>query len=140
MKSKLTRLIGVTLIVMTLIMVNFSCKNKSKKDNNKTELTTISYPKEIYDFGELKPGEKVIHTFRIKNTGEHPFVISRINSGCSCTIIKYDKKPLKKGEELKIDVEFDSTSRYGKQLKTIMVYGNVNTGGIPLRFTANIKQ
>jgi len=143
MKRKFISSLKIILFIFTILIVNVSCKDKNKKttkETNKTELTTVSYSKDIFDFGEVNEGEKVIHTFKIKNTGKTPLIITRINNGCTCTEVKYDKKPLKVGEELKMDIEFNSSARYGKQYKNIYIYANVVGGVIKFRFTANINQ
>jgi len=141
MNQKIINSLKIILFIFAIMIVNVSCKNKkTTKETSKTELTTASYSKEIVDFGELNEGEKVIHTFTIKNTGETPLIISRINNGCTCTKVMYDKKPVKSGEELKMDIEFDSSTRYGKQYKNIYIYANVRGGVIKLRFTSNVSQ
>ena len=50
------------------------------------------YPKfqfmeEEYDFGEIKDGAIVGHTFRFSNVGEAPLIISKATAACGCTFL-----------------------------------------------------
>lgn len=101
--------------------------------------TQTEWPEKAYNFGDISEGETVAHTFYFKNTGEHPFVIRKVESGCGCTTAKYDLKPVKSGKEGKIEIEFNSSGRYGKQYKEISIFANVPQKKITLNFTANVK-
>ena len=117
-----------------------ACKEKKPTDSGtKISDTQTEWPQKTYDFGDIAEGEIVTHTFKFKNTGEHNFVIQKVESGCGCTTVKYDRKPLKTGKEGKIEIEFNSEGRYGKQYKEISIFANVLQKQITLKFTANVK-
>jgi hypothetical protein len=62
-----------------------------------------------------------------------------VEASCGCTTPKYDKKPIPPGGEGKIEVEFNSSGRYGKQYKVINIFANVPEKVIELKIIANIK-
>ena len=41
-----------------------------------------------HDFGEIAQGDKVEHTFRFRNTGNEPLVITNVQVTCGCTTPK----------------------------------------------------
>ena len=114
------------------IMLACSCNSKSKKQNEQevntptsvndsNTIAKIEFPQKSFNFGDLQEGEIVTHTFRFKNTGTKSLVILNVEASCGCTTPKYDKKPIPPGGEGKIEVEFNSSGRYGKQYKAIFM-------------------
>ncbi|RMG19046.1 MAG: DUF1573 domain-containing protein [Bacteroidetes bacterium] len=90
----------------------------------KMERTTVEFAKEEYDYGKVQSGEKVTYKFKFKNTGDKPFQITNVKPSCGCTTPSYSTAPVAPGEEGHIDVEFDTTGKQGRQIKTITVTGN----------------
>ena len=131
------------------IMLACSCNSKSKKQNEQevntptsvndsNTIAKIEFPQKSFNFGDLQEGEIVTHTFRFKNTGTKSLVILNVEASCGCTTPKYDKKPIPPGGEGKIEVEFNSSGRYGKQYKVINIFANVPEKVIELKIIANI--
>ena len=132
------------------IMLACSCDSKSKKQNEQeantptnvndsNAIVKIEFPQKSFNFGDLQEGEIVSHTFHFKNTGTKSLVIHNVEASCGCTTPKYDKKPIPPGGEGKIEVEFNSSGRYGKQYKVINIFANVPEKVIELKIIANIK-
>ena len=132
------------------IILACSCDSKSKKQdgqevnnptsvNDSNAIAKIEFPQKSFNFGDLQEGEIVTHTFRFKNTGTKSLVILNVEASCGCTTPKYDKKPIPPGGEGKIEVEFNSSGRYGKQYKVINIFANVPEKVIELKIIANIK-
>ena len=107
--------------------------------NDSNTIAKIEFPQKSFNFGDLQEGEIVTHTFRFKNTGTQSLVILNVEASCGCTTPKYDKKPIPPGGEGKIEVEFNSSGRYGKQYKVINIFANVPEKVIELKIIANIK-
>lgn len=135
-----------------IVLLLCSCENKAKEkrqNENQTSDQTITNDStarakfeikdKSFNFGDLAEGEIVTHTFRFKNTGKKNLVIQNIESSCGCTTPKYDKKPIPPGGEGKIEVEFNSSGRYGKQYKVINIFANVPEKVVELKIIANIK-
>ncbi len=89
-----------------------------------TKQTSIEFPNEVYEFGEISQGEKVEHSFVFKNTGDNPLLISEAKGSCGCTVPEWPKDPIMPGKEGKIDVVFDSNGKQGKQNVTVTVVAN----------------
>lgn len=103
--------------------------NQATQVNQKQEVdpnrptTSISFANETFDFGTVKKGEKVEHSYTFTNTGEEPLIISNAKASCGCTVPTWPKEPIAPGETAEIPVIFDAKSP-GNQTKTITVTAN----------------
>lgn len=86
--------------------------------------TTISWNEELYDFGKIKQGDVVSHTFTFKNTGENPLQITNIKPSCGCTTPNWSKDPVAPGAEGTVELKFNSAHKSGTQIKSVTLYMN----------------
>lgn len=93
-----------------------------------------------HDFGDIKPGAVVKHTFTFKNTGKSPLIISSASATCGCTTPDWTKEPVAPGAEGKIDVQFDSHGKTGQQSKTITIEANTQPSTNQIAIKTNILQ
>ncbi len=84
----------------------------------------VSYDAESFDFGDIKPGSKVEHTFNLKNAGKRDLLIRDVKSSCGCTAVSPSKNMIAAAESVPLKVVFDSTGKSGRQNKTITVITN----------------
>jgi len=84
----------------------------------------VSYDAESFDFGDIKPGSKVEHTFNLKNAGKRDLLIRDVKSSCGCTAVSPSKNMIASAESVPLKVVFDSTGKSGRQNKTITVITN----------------
>ena len=80
--------------------------------------------KEKFKFGKINEGEKVVHDFEFKNTGNEPLLITNCKASCGCTVPEWSKDPVLPGKSGKIHVVFDSEHKPGTQVKTVTVTAN----------------
>lgn len=102
-------------------------------------LTTIALSEPSFDFGEVKSGAIVEHTYEITNTGKNPLIISNVKPGCGCTAPDYTKTPILPGKVGKVTLKFNSSSFNGVVQKFANVYTNTEKTPITLSFTAEVK-
>lgn len=93
-------------------------------NNESAEKPAITFDETNYDFGTIKEGTKVNHSFKFKNTGESALIIGDARGNCGCTVPKYPTQPIEPGETGVIDVEFNSAGKHGKQNKTVTLVTN----------------
>lgn len=104
----------------------------------------ITFEETEYDFGTIKQGEVIDHTFKFTNTGKSPLIIESATASCGCTVPQPPTDPIAPGETGEIDVKFNSAGKMGQQYPTVTVRantqpnivkvslkGNVEAGGIP---------
>lgn len=125
------------LYLLILLCALFACRGKSTSSAGAD--TSIEWTNKSWNFGDISEGEEVCHTYRFKNTGQNHLLIKKIDTGCGCTTVNYDKEPIAPGKEGKIEIAFNSKGRYGKQYKEIRIFANVQEKEITLSFSANIR-
>lgn len=77
-----------------------------------------------YNFGEVEEGEIVTHTYRFRNVGKVPMVISDARSTCGCTIPDWPKEPIEPGASGQISVRFNTKGKTNAQRKPIYITAN----------------
>jgi hypothetical protein len=101
----------------------------------------ITWEKNTYDFGDLVQGEKVEHTFRLRNTGTDPLVITNVQVTCGCTTPKgWPRDPVNPNGRAEIIVQFDSTNKIGRQNKVVTIISNATGGNNQITFSANVLE
>ena len=89
------------------------------------DVPVITFDSTTCRFGKMAIGEKFKHTYRFKNTGAMPLIISQVTPSCGCTTAKdWPTQPVLPGEEGQISIEFDSQGFPGAIEKTITVLTN----------------
>ena len=102
--------------------------------------TTMVFEQTDFDFGSVKEGEKVKHTYKFKNTGNEPLIISTAKGSCGCTVPKWPSEPIAPGGSGQIDVEFDSKGKPGKQAKRVTVTANTVPAQSFLNISGNVEK
>ncbi|MBS1765052.1 MAG: DUF1573 domain-containing protein [Bacteroidetes bacterium] len=92
-----------------------------------------------YNYGTIKQGDKVEYTFNFTNTGKEPLIITSAQGSCGCTVPEWPKEPIKKGENGKIHVTFNSAGKMGLQDKTVTINSNAKTNPVVLHIKGNIE-
>jgi len=101
----------------------------------------MTFENEVFDFGDIASGEKVVHTFKFTNTGKSPLVIFSVKPSCGCTALKgWPKNPIPAGEGGEIAIEFQpKQGQTGNVTKTISIISTANPSKIALKLKGNIK-
>ena len=84
----------------------------------------MTFTEEVFDYGTIKEGEAVEHTFKFTNTGVAPLIIEGAKSTCGCTVPQFPKEPIAPGESGEIAVKFNSKNKSGRQRKPVNITAN----------------
>ncbi len=84
----------------------------------------INFTETTFDFGEIKQGDKVEHTFTMKNMGKRDLIIRNVKTTCGCTAVTPQKKIISPNESVPLKVVFNSKGKRGRQNKAITVITN----------------
>ncbi|SFZ92877.1 Protein of unknown function [Flaviramulus basaltis] len=143
----------VILGLSTLCLIAFtSCKenaaNKIEESNvaaaavrdaSASKFPVIEFDKKEHDFGEIEAKTPVETSFKYKNTGDAPLVITDIKSSCGCTVPQdWSREPLAPGAEGQFTVKFNGSGT-NKVSKTITVTANTEKGSEMVKITAFVK-
>lgn len=99
----------------------------------------IRFAQELFDFGTVEQGQKVVHVFEFTNAGNAPLEISDVTTSCGCTATMLSSRRLAPGEKGQVRAEFDSekyrdkvqiwlhlfTNDPRRRQATILLQGNV---------------
>ncbi|MBS1544093.1 MAG: DUF1573 domain-containing protein [Bacteroidetes bacterium] len=102
----------------------------------------ITWEKASHDFGDMIQGEKQEYTFKFRNTGNAPLIITNVQVTCGCTTPKgWTRDPVNPGQSSELTIAFNSIGKYGRQNKVITIVSNaVNPEGRQISFTANVLE
>lgn len=142
------------LILSFLVLLCLSsCETKDSKINTNlvnnpvtadgikkgANVPVIQFDKTEHDFGKILQGEQVSYTFKFKNVGDAPLIITNIEKTCGCTSPDYSKEPIKPGESGKITITYDSKGHKGFQNKRLIVKANTNPSETIIRIKAQVE-
>ena len=100
----------------------------------------ITFEEVKYDFGSVVQGGTVDHTFKFKNTGNAPLVISNIGVSCGCTTPEWTKAPVMPGKTGSITAHFNSTGKIGMQNKVLTIESNAPAGSTTVALVGEVKE
>ena len=127
------------LVISTALYACNSADTKVDAANGDTTTTTAVNPMEdsanytaiqwidstFRDLGNIKAGQVVEVSWRLKNAGNKPLVIQNVLPGCGCTVAEKPEAPIMPGEEGVIKGKFDSNGQAdGEHRKYITVLAN----------------
>ncbi len=102
-----------------IFLISFSITAFSQLMGPKASVQQVDY-----NFGNIKQGDIVSHTFVISNSGGDLLKITDVRASCGCTAANPTKRELKPGESSNLEVTFNSKGRKGPQTKTVNVVTN----------------
>jgi hypothetical protein len=101
-------------------------------------LPVMQFSETDYDFGVIKEGDKVSHTYKVVNTGEVPLIIQDVKPTCGCTAPDWTRTPIPPGGEGFVKAEFDSQGKPNMQNKFVTVMANTWPKTTKLSFKAMV--
>lgn len=100
--------------------------------------TVMSFGEEVWDFGSVNDGEKVEHTYKFKNSGNDPLIISNATGSCGCTVPQWPREPIAPGKSGEIKVVFDSKGKQGKRNQQVTITANTEPATTTIRMTGEV--
>lgn len=91
----------IKFVVLFFLIITFNAFSQTKEPK-------AFIPELVYDFGTVKTGEVVKHSFLIINKGKSNLNINKVSSSCGCTVAEPTKKVLSPNDTSIIKVEFNS--------------------------------
>jgi hypothetical protein len=110
-------------------------------DEKMANAPVIGVDERVFDFGEIKQGEKVKHNFKITNKGESDLILHKIRASCGCTAIEPEKTVISPGETTQIGAVLNSRGKSGRQNLAVTIYSNdPKSSTLLLRLTGTVNQ
>ena len=102
-----------------------------------TSLADIKLDKLVHDYGNITQGDNGECTFKFKNTGKEPLIITMCQGSCGCTVPQCPKDPILPGKSGEIKVKYDS-NRVGPISKSVTIQSNAKSGVQTIQIKGNI--
>jgi len=119
---------------------NSTEKTSEKKESNSSvkKYPELKLIEDFFDFGSIKEGEVISHTFHFKNIGDDKLIVKDLIPDCGCTLPKIDKKEFEPNEEGSVEVIFDSKGWQGSQYKSVTLRTNAPDREKSVTIKANV--
>lgn len=128
-------LLSLSFFLLALVNLSIAQDQKQAVDKNAAEIT---FEKELHDYGTIEFGADGAYAFKFTNTGNEPLVITSSQGSCGCTVPKWPKEPILKGQSAYINVNYD-TKRPGPFTKTVTVMSNAKSASKVLTIKGVVK-
>ncbi len=116
--SQIGKQILAVLLVLAGILTTTSLQAREPKGPR------IEVEQERFDAGTVKAGTPISHVFKIRNAGDEPLLIDRVQPSGGCTAAVISSDHLEPGIEGQIKATVDTAGRAGRLEKFITVYTN----------------
>lgn len=100
----------------------------------------ITFTEKSHDFGKINQGDVVEYTFKFKNTGNQPLVLSNVSATCGCTVPEWPKEPIAPGKSGSIKATFNSAGKLGHQNKVITIQSNAADSPAQVSIITDIQE
>ena len=108
------------LSITAKIVEDFSKLDKKELEN----APVATFDKKEYNFGDIKPGEKAVCDFNLKNTGKRDLIVRKTRATCGCTAVTLGQNTIAPGQSIVVRATFDSHGKSGRQNKSVTVITN----------------
>jgi Protein of unknown function (DUF1573) len=103
-------------------------------------LTKIEILEPTIDFGTIPQGESAKATYKVKNVGDKPLIITKAKGSCGCTVPEWPKDAIAPGGIAEIRVVFNSKGKKGKQNKRITITANTDPADSFMTITGTVEE
>ena len=101
----------------------------------------IEFEQKIIDLGVIAgDDDKQELRLKFRNTGDVPLVVTEVRTSCSCTTIKYKRKPVPPGEEGVLNITVDpKKAPKGNFYRVLQVHSTAVSGVQNITLKAKIE-
>jgi hypothetical protein len=129
------------LLALSLTAAAFTAQAQARATKSAaTAGPAITFEESKYDFGSVVQGGVVDHTFKFRNTGTAPLIISNIGVSCGCTTPEWTKEPVAPGKTGTISAHFNSAGKMGMQNKVLTIESNATAGSTTVSLVGEVKE
>lgn len=114
------------IIPLLFILFAVSCGGGQNKAGDQTAYQKVIESVQVtgrdtIDLGRMQSGEQVEYLLGVRNVDSTALAILEIRNSCSCTMLTYEKQPVKPGDTAFVRVRYDSNRQFGSQFKHIQI-------------------
>jgi len=135
-------IIAITLILLaaSLFALKLFLPASNPMSEQQKEAVFAVVGESTHDFKTIKEADgPVTHTFKIKNEGKAPLVITNVTASCGCTSPDWTKQPIAPGKIGEVKVTYDPAGRPNPFSRPVAVYSNGHKGSYNLTIKGNVE-
>lgn len=127
--------------IVLLILAVVGIAHKAYLYANEPKGADIEFVEKIVDLGTLAQDDDKQHVrLSFRNSGDVPLVITEVRTSCSCTTIKYDRKPVQPGESGVLNITVDpKKAPKGNFYRVLQVHSTAHSGVQNITLKAEIE-
>lgn len=114
----------LTSLLLLFSFLSFGQNNTPTVVKQDENVAIITFGVKEHDFGDIKQGDVVEHTFEFKNAGKTPLILAGVQTTCGCTATKWSQQPILPEKTGTITVQFNSSGKQGIQNKVVTIKSN----------------
>ena len=130
------KILFILFIGILSISVNGQTKEEIKKDFTGP---VFEFENDVIDYGDIAANSDGNRTFKFKNIGKSPLIITAVKGRCGCTVPTKPEEPIMPGDSGEIKVKY-ATNRIGPFSKTVTITSNAYEPTVVLKVKGRVLE
>jgi len=130
------KILFIFFIGILSISVNGQTKEEIKKDFTGP---VFEFENDVIDYGDIAANSDGNRTFKFKNIGKSPLIITAVKGSCGCTVPTKPEEPIMPGDSGEIKVKY-ATNRIGPFSKTVTITSNAYEPTVILKVKGRVLE
>lgn len=130
------RILFLLFLGICTVSLNGQTKEEIRKDFTGP---VFEFETTVIDYGDIAANSDGNRTFKFKNVGKSPLIISNVKGSCGCTVPTRPEEPIMPGESGEIKVKY-ATNRIGLFSKKVTVSSNAYEPTVVLEIKGRVLE
>jgi hypothetical protein len=130
------KILFILFIGILSISANGQTKEEIKKDFTGP---VFEFENDVIDYGDIAANSDGNRTFKFKNIGKSPLIITAVKGSCGCTVPTKPEEPIMPGDSGEIKVKY-ATNRIGAFSKTVTITSNAYEPTVVLKVKGRVLE
>ena len=130
------KILFILFVGILSISVNGQTKEEIKKDFTGP---VFEFENAVIDYGDIAANSDGNRTFKFKNIGKSPLIITAVKGSCGCTVPTKPEEPIMPGDSGEIKVKY-ATNRIGPFSKTVTITSNAYEPTVVLKVKGRVLE
>lgn len=114
-----TRLFGLCVILPSTIAAGYGINHFAQRLG--TPVSEAHVDALMHDFGSVRAGEVIRHSFSILNASESATVVKNFHSACGCTVVGVESQEIPANGSVEMPVTLDTSGKSGEITQPVVV-------------------
>jgi len=130
------KILFILFIGILSISANGQTEEEIKKDFTGP---VFEFENDVIDYGDIAANSDGNRTFKFKNIGKSPLIITAVKGSCGCTVPTKPEEPIMPGDSGEIKVKY-ATNRIGPFSKTVTITSNAYEPTVVLKVKGRVLE